>query len=180
MKRVQLFNGRYTKGLPFLKNSIYKDKGLELGAKPLRTMLYWVASHPPPLLTRAFHKLLGNFLARSSISSNFLRFKELLHNFWAISLTGFLPILRYLSSFWCLNWPCFHIAECFSRQFMNLLWKRSQMLTPWGQIIGARSSRAARSGVFLNKIQNGGRWFKLDWHECLRWRRSFNNFNGSY
>ena len=57
MKRVQLFNGRYTKGVPFVKNSIYKGKGLDLGAKPLRTKLYWVASHPPRLLPRAFHKL---------------------------------------------------------------------------------------------------------------------------
>ena len=40
MKRVQLFNGRYTKGVPFVKNSIYKGKGLDLGAKPLRTMFY--------------------------------------------------------------------------------------------------------------------------------------------
>ena len=47
MKRVQLFNGRYTKGVPFVKNSIFKGKGLDLGAKPLRTKLYWVASHPP-------------------------------------------------------------------------------------------------------------------------------------
>ena len=80
----------------------------------------------------------------------------------------------------CWNWLCFHIAQCFSRQFMNFLWKRSQILTPWGQMMGARCSRAARSEGFLNKIQNGGRRFTLDWHECLRWRRSFNNFNGSY
>ena len=40
MKRVQLFNGRYTKGVPFVKNSIYKGKGLDLGAKPPRTKLY--------------------------------------------------------------------------------------------------------------------------------------------
>ena len=77
MKRVQLFNGRYTKGVPFVKNSIYKGKGLDLGAKPLRTKLYWVASHPPPspFLPRAFHNLA--FLATCSISSNFFRFKQL-------------------------------------------------------------------------------------------------------
>ena len=40
IKRVQLFNGRYTKGVPFVKNSIFKGKGLDLGAKPLRTKLY--------------------------------------------------------------------------------------------------------------------------------------------
>ena len=48
-----------------------------------------------------------------------------------------------------------------------VLEKRSQILTPWGQMMGARCSRAARSKVFLNKIQNGGRWFKLDWHACV-------------
>ena len=44
MKRVQLFNGRYTKGVSFVKNSIFKDKALDLGAKPLRAKLSWVAS----------------------------------------------------------------------------------------------------------------------------------------
>ena len=29
VKRVQFFNGRYTKGVPFVKNGIYKGKGLE-------------------------------------------------------------------------------------------------------------------------------------------------------
>ena len=56
----------------------------------------------------------------------------------------------------CWNWPCFHIAQCFSRQFMNFLWKRSQILTPWGQMMGARCSRAARSEVFLNKKAKWG------------------------
>ena len=32
--------GRCTKGVPFVKNSIYKGKGLNLGAKPPRTKLY--------------------------------------------------------------------------------------------------------------------------------------------
>ena len=40
MKRVQNFNGRYTKGVSFVKNSIFKGKGLHLEAKPLRTKLY--------------------------------------------------------------------------------------------------------------------------------------------
>ena len=39
-KRVQIFNGRYTEGVPFVKNSIYKGKGLDLEAKPLRKKLY--------------------------------------------------------------------------------------------------------------------------------------------
>ena len=32
---------------------------------------------------------------------------------------------------------------------------------------------------FLEKIQKGGRIFTLDWLECLRWRRPFNNFIAS-
>ena len=48
MKRVQLFNGRYTKRVTFVKNSIFMGKALDLEAKPLRTKLYWVASHPSP------------------------------------------------------------------------------------------------------------------------------------
>ena len=40
MKRVQLFNGRCTKGVPFVKNSLFKGKGLDLEVKPLRTKLY--------------------------------------------------------------------------------------------------------------------------------------------
>ena len=40
MKRVQPFNGRYTKGIPFVKNSIFKGKALDFGATPLRTKLY--------------------------------------------------------------------------------------------------------------------------------------------
>ena len=40
MKRVQLFNGRYTKGVSFVKNSIFKGKALDLGAKPLRAKLF--------------------------------------------------------------------------------------------------------------------------------------------
>ena len=31
MKRVQFFSGRYTKGVPFMKNGIYKGKGMEQG-----------------------------------------------------------------------------------------------------------------------------------------------------
>ena len=34
------FDERYTKGVPFVKNSIFKGKGLDLGAKLLRTKLY--------------------------------------------------------------------------------------------------------------------------------------------
>ena len=78
MKRVQIFNGRYTKGVSFVKHSIFKGKGLYLGAKTLRTKLYWVVSHTPPLLS----------------------------------------------------------AQCFSRQCMNFLWKRSYNLRqkPWSTL----------------------------------------------
>ena len=89
MKRVQLFNGRYTKGVPFVKNSIYKGKGLDLGAKPLRAKLYWVASRPPPLLPRAFHKLLGNFWQLLVFRATFFVSINFLYDFWAISLTRF-------------------------------------------------------------------------------------------
>ena len=60
---------------------------------------------------------------------------EQLFALWAIS--SFPPILRYWSSFQCLNWPYFHISQCFSWRFMHFLWKRSQIL-PLGQIMDAR------------------------------------------
>ena len=44
MKRVQLFNGRYAKGVPFVKNSI--EKGLDLGAKPLPAKLWSPGYYP--------------------------------------------------------------------------------------------------------------------------------------
>ena len=81
----------------YLLSKIVYLRVLDLGAKLLRTKLYWVAS--PPLLPRAFYKLLANFLATCSISSNlFFVSSNFFHNFWAISLTSFLPILRYLHS----------------------------------------------------------------------------------
>ena len=40
MKRVLLFNGEYTKGALFVKNSLYEGKGLGLEVKPLGTKLY--------------------------------------------------------------------------------------------------------------------------------------------
>ena len=62
----------------------------------------------------------------------------------------------------------FHISQCF-------LQKRSQILPP-----GADHEVAGLLGQrFLEKIQNGGRRFTLDWLQCLGWRRSFNNFIGS-
>ena len=75
-----------------------------------------------------------------------------------VNFSSFLPILRYFF------WPCFHISQCFSGQFMNFLWKRSQILPhPLWPIMGANAcSRASRSAVFVKKIQNGGRRFTLD------------------
>ena len=62
----------------------------------------------------------------------------------------------------------FHISQCF-------LQKRSQILPPGAdhEVAGLLGQRC------LEKIQNGGRRFTLDWLECLGWRRSFNNFIGS-
>ena len=64
VKRVQFFNGRYTKGVPLVKNGIHKGKGLDLGAETLQAKLYWAVSPPP--VPRAFHKqvarqFFGNF-----------------------------------------------------------------------------------------------------------------------
>ena len=178
MKRVQLFNGRYTKGVPFVKNSLYKGKGLDLDrgeASPNKALLSILLTPPcPPLLPRAFHKLHANFLQLLVFRATFCIISE---QFLLLVFFQFGDIWAAFSA--CLNWPCSHIAQCFSRQFMHFLWKRSQTLTPWGQMMGARCSRAARSEGFFNKIQNGGCRFTLDRHECLRWRRSFNNFNGS-
>ena len=83
------------------------------------------ASYPIPSYfgytgeTRAFDKLLGNCLATFRISSNLFSFRAtfcILSNF-----SSNLLILRYRSSFKCLNWPFSHISRCFSRQFMNFL-----------------------------------------------------------
>ena len=45
MKRVQLFNGRYTKGVSFVKNSIFKGTGPRGEASPNKALL---SSLPPP------------------------------------------------------------------------------------------------------------------------------------
>ena len=56
---------------------------------------------PPPLDLRAFHQSFDNFLA-SSHFEQFMYSEQFLYY-------SFIPILRYRSSFQCLNWPCFHI-----------------------------------------------------------------------
>ena len=86
-------------------------------------------------------------------------------NFFVLSnFSRYLLVLRNRSSFYFLNWPFFHILQCFSRQFMNFLKKkkRSQNLPP-----GADHERKIKvAGLlgqrFLAKIQNGGRRFTLD------------------
>ena len=99
--------------------------------------------------------------ATSSISSNF---------FILSTFSSYLLILRYRSGFQCLNWPFFHMSQCFSRQFMNLLWKKKPNPPPtWGRSWAQDKRRwAARS-----------RRLTLDSLECFGWRRSFNNFIGS-
>ena len=132
MKRVQLFNGRYTKGVSFVKNSIFKGKALDLGAKPLRAKLYWVASRD---IRAAF--------------SGWIGLASMLHSVLVDNL-----------------WICYEKGARSSP--LGGRW--------WAQdaagLLGQR--------FFWTKRQNGGLRFTLDWHECLRWRRSFNNFNGSY
>ena len=61
---------------------------------------------------RAFHKLLGNFVATSRISSNFMYSKQFLQ----LSSTS-----EISEQFLFLNWPFFHTSQCFSRQIMNFL-----------------------------------------------------------
>ena len=54
MKRVQLFNGRYTKGVPFAKNSIFKGKAIIFTILPLTNQVtlhtyihtYFIGSSP--------------------------------------------------------------------------------------------------------------------------------------
>ena len=126
-----------------------------------------------PYRYRAFHKLLGNFLATSCISSNFFRFEQLiciLNNF-----SSYFLILTYRSSFLCLNWFFFHISQCFSTQFMNFLLKKRGQILPPGADHGRQIEVAGLGWRFLEKIQNCGRRFSLDWLECLGWRKSFNN-----
>ena len=75
-----------------------------------------------PSQAGALHKLLSNFLTTFSISSNVLhseQFSLVFDQFWNI-----------WAAFSAQNWPCLHTSQCFSRQFMNFLWKRSQILSP--------------------------------------------------
>ena len=56
---------------------------------------------------------------------------------------------------------------------MDNLWvpcEKGPRFSPWGASWAQETCiRAARSAVFLKKIQNGGRRFTLDWIECLSW-----------
>ena len=99
---------------------------------------------------RAFHKLLGNFLATSGISSNVLLSEQFL-SFSSNSEISEKPLVL---------------------KFVFL--KKEPDPPPWGRSWAKHAcSRAARSAVFKRK-------FKMADAVCLRWRRSFNNFIGSY
>ena len=54
---------------------------------------------------RAFHKLLGNFVATSRISSNFMYSEQFLQ----LSSNS-----EISEQFLFLNWPFFHTSQCFS------------------------------------------------------------------
>ena len=74
---------------------------------------------------------------RDWTSIDFLQLLVFRATFWKISEQFLLLVFFQFWDIWVafsawLNWPCFHIAQCFSRQFMNFLWKRSRVLTPWG------------------------------------------------
>ena len=78
MKRVQL--GRYTKGVPFVKSSLYKGKGLDLdrGEASSNKALLSILSTPPrpPLLLRVFQKLHANFLQLLVFRGTFWKISE--------------------------------------------------------------------------------------------------------
>ena len=105
----------------------------------------------------AGRQLFGNF----SYFEPFFSFRAtfcFLSNF-----SSYLLILRYRSSFQSLNWPFFHISQCYSS-------KKKKPNPPPAGLLGQR---------FLEKIQNGERRFTSDWLECLGWRRSITNFISS-
>ena len=90
------------------------------------------------------------------ISSNFFCFEQLiciLNNF-----SSYFLILTYRSSFFCLNWPFFHISQCFSTQFMNFLLKKGPNPPPWGRSWAPDRSSRARSAVFG---ENSKLWTKV-------------------
>ena len=84
------------------------------------------------LATATFCQLLV-FRATFFVSSNF-------SNSWQ-----FLAFYQFSDNLRSLNWPCFHISQCFSRQFINFLWKWSQFLP--------RGSRTARSMIHTRLIR---------------------------
>ena len=92
--------------------------------------------------TPAFRPLfpLPNLVLSTSCSASNFSYFEQLFSFRATlcrvlnNFSSYVLILRYRSSFWGLNWPFFHISQCFSRQFSDNLWisckKRSQIFLP--------------------------------------------------
>ena len=158
----------------FVKNSIYKGKGLDLGAKPLRAKLYWVASHPPPLFPRAFHKLLGNVWQLLVFRATFCIISE---QFLSLVFFQFWDIWAALSA-------SLGLASILHSVLVDNLWTSYEKGAKFHPLGGGWWAHDAAELLgqrfFWTKRQNGGLRFTLDWHECLRWRRSFNNFNGSY
>ena len=76
----------------------------------------------PPLPSPPGAQLSGhcNLLRLSSSSS--ATFWHLLATLCILSnFPSYLPILRFRSGFYFLNWPFYHISQCYSRQFMNFL-----------------------------------------------------------
>ena len=57
-----------------------------------------------------------------------------------------------------LNWSFFHISQCFSRQFMNFLWKGHKSPPSGRSWAQDKRSRAARSAVFR---ENSRWWTKI-------------------
>ena len=131
----------------------------------------WMGDQPQIGLSTSWS---ATCLATSRIPSNFFRFEQLFA-FWAISLV--ISNSEISKQLLVLKLAFFHVAQCFSRQFMNFREKkRSQILLP-GADHGRKIEVAELLGQrYLPKIQNGGGRFTLDWLRCLG---SFNNFIGS-
>ena len=81
------------------------------------------------------------------MSSNFSHSEQFLYSF--------LAILRYRKSLKCLNWPFLNISQCFSRQFLNFPWKRSQIL-----LSGADHGRKTHAGGLLGQwcLKENSKW----------------------
>ena len=139
---------------------------------------------PPQGFSQVARQLFGNF----SYFEQFFSFKETSYSEQFLWLEGY---FRYRSTFMWLNWPFFHISQCFIDNLWISCKKGAKSFPPPGADHRRKIKEAGLLGQrFLEKIQNGGRRFTLDltslgtrltldWLECLGWRRSFLNFIGS-